>query len=114
MRTSYVQLGVQAAGIPFFTRRLDAVRCALRQAASIMTVFGTPFATDSCSIMRSKTPRPPTAPVVAMQIGQSNANCLDLARVNAISGPPCTPVHHISDIEWVMTGDESGAPLFGS
>ena len=44
---------------PFFTRRLDAVRCAFRQVASIMIVSGVALAAASPSIMRMKTPLSP-------------------------------------------------------
>src|SRR3546814_5413301 len=49
----------QPAKTPFLTRRLDAVRCAFRSVASIMTVFASPLAAASPSIIRRKTPRSP-------------------------------------------------------
>jgi hypothetical protein len=49
----------QAPEIPFLTRRLDAVRSALRYVASIMTVLGSASAATSPSIMRRNTPISP-------------------------------------------------------
>jgi len=49
----------QAPEIPFLTRRLDAVRCAFRYVASVMTVFGSASAAAKPSIMRRNTPISP-------------------------------------------------------
>ena len=49
----------QMAAVPFFTRRLEAVRCALRYVASIMTVFGSAPTAAKPSIIRVITPASP-------------------------------------------------------
>ena len=49
----------QAAWIPFFNRRLEAVRCALRYVASIMMVRGSAFAAGRPSIIYMKMLMPP-------------------------------------------------------
>jgi hypothetical protein len=46
----------QAPEIHFLTRRLDAVRCALRYVASIVTVFGSALAAARPDIMRRNIP----------------------------------------------------------
>ena len=49
----------QAAKVPLLTRRLEAVRCAFRQVASIITVPGSASAAANPSIIRVNTPLSP-------------------------------------------------------